>query len=67
MARCSICDKGIIAGHRLSYTRSHVSRRANRFWRPNIKKVRVTENGNTKSVKMCTGCLRTRNKALSQA
>ena len=58
MAKCTICDKGIIAGHRLSHTRSHVSRRANRFWKPNIKKVRVTKDGNTQTVKMCTACLR---------
>ena len=58
MARCSVCDKGIIAGHRISITRSHVSRRANRFWKPNIKKVRVTKDGNTQTVKMCAACLR---------
>lgn len=58
MAKCSICDKSIQSGHRISITRSHVSRRANRFWKPNIKKVRVTEDGNTKTVKMCTACLR---------
>ncbi|MCL2407849.1 MAG: bL28 family ribosomal protein [Defluviitaleaceae bacterium] len=58
MARCSICDKGRLAGHRISITRSNVSRRANRYWRPNVKKVRVTTNGNTETVKMCTACLR---------
>ena len=58
MAKCSVCNKGIIAGHRISITRSHVSRRANRFWKPNIKKVKVTTDGNTQTVKMCTACLR---------
>ena len=59
MARCSICDKGRQAGHRISMTRSNVSRRANRFWKPNIRNVRVTsKDGNTKAVKMCAACLR---------
>ncbi|MCL2703990.1 MAG: 50S ribosomal protein L28 [Defluviitaleaceae bacterium] len=58
MAKCSVCDKGIIAGHRISITRSHVSRRANRFWKPNIKKVRIMKSGNAITVKMCTACLR---------
>jgi len=60
MAKCEVCNKGIQTGHRISITRSHVSRRANRFWRPNIKKVKVMENGTSKTVKMCTKCLRNR-------
>ena len=59
MAKCEVCDKGIQTGHRISITRSHVSRRANRLWKPNIKKVRLEdENGNTKTVKMCVKCKR---------
>lgn len=60
MAKCSVCDKSIQTGHRISITRSHVSRRANRVWKPNIKKVHITENGTNKTVKMCTACLRSR-------
>ena len=58
MARCEMCDKGIQTGHRLSITRSQISRRANRMWRPNIKKIRVIQNGTAKTVKICTRCLR---------
>ncbi|MDR1704735.1 MAG: 50S ribosomal protein L28 [Clostridiales bacterium] len=58
MAKCSVCGKGIQTGHRISITRSHVSRRANRMWKPNIKKVKINEGGNNKTVKMCTACLR---------
>ncbi|MCL2873603.1 MAG: 50S ribosomal protein L28 [Defluviitaleaceae bacterium] len=58
MARCEMCDKGIQTGHRLSITRSQISRRANRMWRPNIKKIRVVQNGTAKTVSICTRCLR---------
>ena len=59
MAKCEICDKGILTGHRVSITRSQVSRRANRIWRPNVKKVQIREaNGNVRRAKVCTRCLR---------
>jgi large subunit ribosomal protein L28 len=58
VAKCEVCDKGIITGHRLSITRSQISRRANRMWKPNIKKIRVMDNGTAKTVKICTRCLR---------
>jgi len=58
MARCEICDKGILTGSKISITRSHVSRRAKRTWKPNVKKVRVLENGGVKTVNMCMKCLR---------
>ena len=59
MARCEVCDKGIQTGHRVSITRSQVSRRANRMWRSNIKKVQIVEkNGAVRRAKVCTRCLR---------
>ncbi len=59
MARCEICDKGIRTGHRISITRSQVSRRANKTWKPNIKKVKIVEeNGTHRTIKICTRCLR---------
>jgi len=59
MASCEVCKKGIQTGHRISITRSQVSRRANRIWRSNIKKVRVQEkNGTVRTAKVCTRCLR---------
>ena len=59
MAKCEVCDKGILTGHRISITRSQVSRRANRMWRSNIKKVQVVEkNGAVRRAKVCTRCLR---------
>ncbi len=59
MATCDICEKGVINGRRISITRSQVSRRAKRSWKPNIQKVRIVEaNGTHKTANVCTGCLR---------
>ncbi len=58
MAKCELCEKGMRTGHRISINRSQVSRRANRTWKPNIKKIRVIENGTVKTVNICTRCLR---------
>lgn len=58
MAKCEVCSKSVITGHRISISRSQVSRRANRTWKPNIKKVKIIESGTVKSINICTRCLR---------
>lgn len=59
MARCEICDKTRLKGHRISINRSQVSRRANKIWKSNVKKIKIVEaNGNVKSINICTRCLR---------
>lgn len=59
MAKCELCEKSMRTGRRISITRSQVSRRANRTWKPNIKKIKIVEqNGNVKSINICTRCLR---------
>ncbi len=59
MARCEICEKGQMKGHRISINRSQVSRRANRKWKPNVKKIKIVEaSGNVKSIYVCTRCMR---------
>ncbi len=58
MAKCELCDKSMRTGHRISITRSQVSRRANRRWKPNVKKIRIVDNGTVKTVSICTRCLR---------
>jgi large subunit ribosomal protein L28 len=61
MAKCEVCDKSIQTGHRISITRSQVSRRANKIWRSNVKKVQVVEkNGAVRRAKVCTRCLRSK-------
>ena len=39
MAKCAICEKTLSHGNKLSITRSHVSNRASRTWRPKQRSV----------------------------
>ena len=41
MAKCAICDKGVSHGNKISIARSHVSRRAARTWKPNLRSVKA--------------------------
>ena len=54
MAKCSICGKGVVFGQ----TVSHSHRKTNRTWKPNIRKVRAVVDGSTKTVAVCSRCLR---------
>lgn len=54
MAKCDICGKGVTFGIKVS----HSHRRSNRAWKPNIRKVKTVVNGNTKTIHVCTRCLR---------
>ena len=54
MAKCDICGKGVAFGIKVS----HSHRRSNRTWKPNVKKVKAIVNGTSKSVNVCTRCLR---------
>lgn len=58
MAKCAICEKSISHGNKLSITRSHVSKRSQRTWKPNLQSVKVMENGQPKRIKVCAKCLR---------
>jgi len=54
MARCEICNKETKFGNQVS----HSVRRTSRTWKPNVKKVRIDDNGVTRTIKICTRCLR---------
>ncbi len=54
MAKCEICSKDVHFGIKVS----HSHRRSNKMWKANVKKVRVAHNGATKTMKVCTRCLR---------
>ncbi len=54
MAKCMYCGKGVTFGHNVS----HSNRKTSRAWKPNIRKVRVVENGTSKVVSVCSRCLR---------
>jgi large subunit ribosomal protein L28 len=58
MAKCEVCDKTIQTGHKISITRSHVSRRANKIWKSNVKKIKINDNGTVRSAHVCTRCMR---------
>ena len=54
MAKCEICGKSVVSGNRISIARSHVSRRAPRTWKPNLRTVRVSVNGEKKKMSVCS-------------
>jgi large subunit ribosomal protein L28 len=54
MAKCEFCNKGVTFGHNVS----HSNRKTSRTWKPNIRRVKANINGGTKTVYICTRCLR---------
>ena len=58
MAKCEICEKTKSWGNKLSITRSHISKRTTRTWKPNLRSVKAIINGETKRIKVCAKCLR---------
>ena len=58
MAKCEICEKSIAHGNKISIARSHVSRRASRTFRPNLRRVKAIVNGDVKTIFVCSKCLR---------
>ena len=58
MAKCEICEKSLSHGNKISIARSHVSIRASRTWRPNLRTIKAVINGETKRISVCAKCLR---------
>ena len=58
MAKCEICEKSISHGNKLSITRSHISKRTSRTWKPNLRSVKAIINGEPKRLHVCAKCLR---------
>ena len=58
MAKCEICEKSLNYGNKLSITRSHISKRTTRTWKPNLRTVKTIVDGQPKKVKVCAKCLR---------
>ena len=59
MAKCAICDKTQNYGNKLSITRSHISKRNSRTWKPNLRTVKaIMENGEVKKIHVCAKCLK---------
>ncbi|RKZ01768.1 MAG: 50S ribosomal protein L28 [Candidatus Hydrothermota bacterium] len=53
-ARCDICGKGVMFGHRVSHAHNLTKRK----WKPNLHKITIMKNGKKVRVKVCTKCLR---------
>ena len=58
MAKCEICNKSVNYGNKLSITRSHISKRTSRTWKPNLRSVKAIVDGQPKRIRVCTKCLR---------
>ena len=58
MAKCEICDKSVSYGNKLSITRSHISKRTSRTWKPNLRSVKAEVDGEVKRISVCAKCLR---------
>ena len=58
MAKCAICDKAVSYGNQLSITRSHISKRSSRTWKPNLRRVKAEINGEVKKIYVCAKCLK---------
>ena len=58
MAKCAICEKSVSHGNKISIARSHVSRRASRTWKANLRNVKAVVDGEVKRIPVCTKCLR---------
>ena len=58
MAKCEVCNKTLNYGNKLSITRSHISKRTTRTWKPNLRTIKTIINGEPKKIKVCAKCLR---------
>ena len=58
MAKCEICNKTLSFGNKLSITRSHISKRTTRTFKPNVRRVKAIINGTPKRIGVCSKCLR---------
>lgn len=58
MAKCEICEKTLAHGNKLSITRSHISKRTTRTWKPNLRSVKAMVDGQAKRITVCAKCLR---------
>lgn len=54
MAKCELCGKTVMFGLNVS----HSNRKTNRTWKPNIRKIKAVVNGTSKTMSVCSRCLR---------
>ena len=51
---CYVCAKGTKAGNTVSHANNHTKR----VFKPNLRNVKINENGTAKTVTVCSRCLR---------
>ncbi len=51
---CEICGKG----RQVGYNISHAHNKTKKVWKPNLQKVRTFSAGTSKSINVCTRCIR---------
>lgn len=51
---CEICGKGTISGNIIT----HSDRKIRRKWKPNVKRIKIMENGAPVKKFVCTRCLK---------
>jgi large subunit ribosomal protein L28 len=52
--KCDSCRKGIMYGHNVS----HAKNRTRKIFKPNLHNAKLVINGVSKTLKLCTKCLR---------
>ena len=55
---CELCGKHVQFGHNVSFSK----KRTNRTFYPNIQKTTVTVDGKSRSMAVCTSCIKTMSK-----
>ena len=58
MSKCQVCGRGPQFGNNVSHSMRHTKRR----WNPNIQKTTVTIDGKSRSMAVCTSCIKTMSK-----
>lgn len=65
--RCELCGKGTVAGNNVPRkgqakkkggVGQHIGVKTKRVFKPNIVKLKANINGTTKTIKVCTRCLK---------
>lgn len=51
---CEICGKR----PRVGYNVSHAHNKSKKTWYPNLQKVRASQDGQTKRMRVCTSCIK---------
>lgn len=55
MRVCEFCGKGTVSGNNVSKSMNHQKR----VWKPNLIKMKISDGGGARTVRICTRCLRT--------